>query len=136
MTTRGVGERLEHEVVVGRAQLDRAAQPRLQLGIGFVFRKPPRAGFGDVVKMTVFLVGVPDFRSPDTFGYLRRDMGVALRTGSPGEPRAALARFLDRLIADEDLVALVTPENLSRPTPCTGWDLRLTRELARVRVRP
>ena len=36
---------------------------------------------------------MPEFRSPDTFGYLPRDKVVALLTGSQGEPRAALARI-------------------------------------------
>ena len=39
-------------------------------------------------------------------------------------PRAALARFLDRLIADEDLVALVTPETVgSAITPGSKADV-------------
>ncbi|HEY8381669.1 MAG TPA: ribonuclease J [Microvirga sp.] len=40
-----------------------------------------------------FLDDVPEFRAPDTFGYLPRDKVVALLTGSQGEPRAALARI-------------------------------------------
>ena len=47
----------------------------------------------DVARECGFLDGVPDFRSPDTFGYLPRDKVVALLTGSQGEPRAALARI-------------------------------------------
>ncbi len=40
-----------------------------------------------------YLEGIPEFRTPDTFGYLPRDKVVALLTGSQGEPRAALARI-------------------------------------------
>jgi ribonuclease J len=47
----------------------------------------------DVARECGFLDGVPDFRSPDMFGYLPRDKVVALLTGSQGEPRAALARI-------------------------------------------
>jgi ribonuclease J len=47
----------------------------------------------DVAKDCGFLDGLPDFRTPDTFGYLPRDKVVALLTGSQGEPRAALARI-------------------------------------------
>jgi ribonuclease J len=39
-----------------------------------------------------YLDGLPEFRTPDTYGYLPRDKVVALLTGSQGEPRAALAR--------------------------------------------
>ena len=40
-----------------------------------------------------YLEGLPEFRSPDNFGYLPRDKVVAILTGSQGEPRAALARI-------------------------------------------
>ncbi len=46
----------------------------------------------DVARETGYLEGVPEFRTPDTYGYLPRDRVVALLTGSQGEPRAALAR--------------------------------------------
>jgi ribonuclease J len=49
----------------------------------------------DVARETGYLDGVPEFRSPDTYGYLPRDKVVALLTGSQGEPRAALARVAD-----------------------------------------
>jgi ribonuclease J len=47
----------------------------------------------DVATECGFLEGLPEFRSPDTFGYLPRDKVVAVLTGSQGEPRAALARI-------------------------------------------
>ena len=47
----------------------------------------------DVARECGYLDGLPDFRPPDTFGYLPRDKVVALLTGSQGEPRAALARI-------------------------------------------
>jgi ribonuclease J len=47
----------------------------------------------DVANECGFLEGLPEFRSPDTFGYLPRDKVVAVLTGSQGEPRAALARI-------------------------------------------
>jgi len=47
----------------------------------------------DVAKECGFLDDLPEFRTPDTFGYLPRDKVVALLTGSQGEPRAALARI-------------------------------------------
>jgi ribonuclease J len=47
----------------------------------------------EVAKECGFLEGVPEFRPPETFGYLPRDKVVALLTGSQGEPRAALARI-------------------------------------------
>jgi ribonuclease J len=47
----------------------------------------------DVATECGFLDGLPEFRSPDTFGYLPRDKVVAVLTGSQGEPRAALARI-------------------------------------------
>ncbi|MBZ6074975.1 ribonuclease J [Microvirga puerhi] len=47
----------------------------------------------DVATECGFLEGLPEFRSPDAFGYLPRDKVVALLTGSQGEPRAALARI-------------------------------------------
>ena len=40
-----------------------------------------------------YLDDIPEFRTPDTYGYLPRDKVVALLTGSQGEPRAALARI-------------------------------------------
>jgi ribonuclease J len=46
----------------------------------------------DVAGECGYLEGLPEFRSPDTFGYLPRDKVVAILTGSQGEPRAALAR--------------------------------------------
>src|SRR5215208_4878805 len=48
----------------------------------------------EVARECGFLEGVPEFRTPDTFGYLPRDKVVALLTGSQGEPRAALARIV------------------------------------------
>lgn len=47
----------------------------------------------DVAADCGYLEGIPEFRTPDTFGYLPRDKVVALLTGSQGEPRAALARI-------------------------------------------
>ncbi|QFU16400.1 ribonuclease J [Microvirga thermotolerans] len=47
----------------------------------------------DVATECGYLDGLPEFRKPDTFGYLPRDKVVALLTGSQGEPRAALARI-------------------------------------------
>jgi ribonuclease J len=47
----------------------------------------------DVARECGYLDGIPDFRTPETFGYLPRDKVVALLTGSQGEPRAALARI-------------------------------------------
>jgi ribonuclease J len=47
----------------------------------------------DVAKECGYLDDVPEFRTPDTFGYLPRDKVVAILTGSQGEPRAALARI-------------------------------------------
>lgn len=47
----------------------------------------------DVAKECGFLDGLPEFRTPDTFGYLPRDKVVAILTGSQGEPRAAMARI-------------------------------------------
>ncbi|HEX2724530.1 MAG TPA: ribonuclease J [Beijerinckiaceae bacterium] len=46
----------------------------------------------DVAQECGYLDGLPEFRGPDTYGYLPRDKVVALLTGSQGEPRAALAR--------------------------------------------
>ncbi len=42
---------------------------------------------------TGWLDGVPEFRSPDVFGYLPPDKALLLLTGSQGEQRAALARI-------------------------------------------
>jgi ribonuclease J len=39
------------------------------------------------------LDGIPDFLSPENYGFLPRDKVVAVLTGSQGEPRAALARI-------------------------------------------
>jgi ribonuclease J len=47
----------------------------------------------DVARECGYLDDLPDFRPPDTFGYLPRNKVVALLTGSQGEPRAALARI-------------------------------------------
>jgi ribonuclease J len=47
----------------------------------------------DVASECGYLDGLPEFRPPDTFGYLPRDKVVAILTGSQGEPRAALARI-------------------------------------------
>ncbi|MBM6595783.1 ribonuclease J [Microvirga pudoricolor] len=47
----------------------------------------------DVAKECGYLEGLPEFRTPETFGYLPRDKVVAVLTGSQGEPRAALARI-------------------------------------------
>jgi len=49
----------------------------------------------DVARECGYLDGLPDFRTPETYGYLPRDKVVALLTGSQGEPRAALARITD-----------------------------------------
>jgi ribonuclease J len=49
----------------------------------------------DVAGECGYLEGLPEFRTPDTYGYLPRDKVVALLTGSQGEPRAALARVAD-----------------------------------------
>jgi ribonuclease J len=46
----------------------------------------------DVARELGYLDGVPEFRSPEMYGYLARDRVVALMTGSQGEPRAALSR--------------------------------------------
>ncbi|HMO29295.1 ribonuclease J [Enterovirga sp.] len=58
-------------VVVGRA-MDRVAGVAAEIG---------------------YLPGLPEFKSPQAYGYLARDKVVALLTGSQGEPRAALARI-------------------------------------------
>ncbi|MGO4705460.1 ribonuclease J [Microvirga sp. 2MCAF38] len=47
----------------------------------------------DVARECGFLEGLPDFRTPDNYGYLPRDKVVAILTGSQGEPRAAMARI-------------------------------------------
>lgn len=60
-------------VVVGRA-MDRVIQVARECG---------------------YLDGLPEFRSPEAYGYLPRDKVVALLTGSQGEPRAALARIAE-----------------------------------------
>ncbi|MGN8114064.1 ribonuclease J [Labrys sp. 22185] len=39
------------------------------------------------------LDGIPDFLSPESYGFLPREKVVAVLTGSQGEPRAALARI-------------------------------------------
>jgi len=49
----------------------------------------------EVARECGYLDGVPEFRGPDTYGYLPRDKVVALLTGSQGEPRAALARVAE-----------------------------------------
>jgi ribonuclease J len=49
----------------------------------------------DVAREQGMLDGLPDFRSPQTFGYLPRERVVALLTGSQGEPRAAMARIAE-----------------------------------------
>ncbi|WP_112664107.1 ribonuclease J [Microvirga flavescens] len=47
----------------------------------------------DVARECGFLDGIPDFRTPENYGYLPRDKVVAILTGSQGEPRAAMARI-------------------------------------------
>ncbi|WP_201834076.1 ribonuclease J [Microvirga zambiensis] len=47
----------------------------------------------EVAKECGYLDDLPEFRSPENFGYLPRDKVVAILTGSQGEPRAALARI-------------------------------------------
>lgn len=47
----------------------------------------------DVATECGYLDGLPEFRKPETFGYLPRDKVVAVLTGSQGEARAALARI-------------------------------------------
>jgi ribonuclease J len=47
----------------------------------------------DVAKECGYLDGLPEFRTPEVFGYMPRDKVVAILTGSQGEPRAALARI-------------------------------------------
>lgn len=49
----------------------------------------------DVARECGYLDGLPEFRGPDTYGYLPRDKVVALLTGSQGEARAALARVAE-----------------------------------------
>jgi ribonuclease J len=49
----------------------------------------------DVARECGYLDDVPEFRTPETYGYLPRDKVVALLTGSQGEPRAALARVVE-----------------------------------------
>ncbi len=49
----------------------------------------------DVAKDCGLLEGLPEFRSPDTYGYLPRERVVCLLTGSQGEPRAAMARIAE-----------------------------------------
>jgi ribonuclease J len=49
----------------------------------------------DVARECGYLDGAPEFRTPETYGYLPRDKVVALLTGSQGEPRAALARVAE-----------------------------------------
>lgn len=49
----------------------------------------------DVASECGYLDGLPEFRPPETYGYLPRDKVVALLTGSQGEPRAALARVAE-----------------------------------------
>lgn len=49
----------------------------------------------DVASECGYLDGLPEFRRPETYGYLPRDKVVALLTGSQGEPRAALARVAE-----------------------------------------
>lgn len=49
----------------------------------------------EVARELGYLEGVPEFLSPDAYGYLPRDKVVALMTGSQGEPRAALARVAE-----------------------------------------
>lgn len=46
----------------------------------------------DVAGECGYLDELPEFRTPQTYGYLPRDKIVALLTGSQGEPRAAMAR--------------------------------------------
>jgi len=46
----------------------------------------------DVAGECGYLEDLPEFRTPQTYGYLPRDKIVALLTGSQGEPRAAMAR--------------------------------------------
>jgi ribonuclease J len=48
-----------------------------------------------VARETGYLVGVQDFRSVESYGYLPPDKVLALCTGSQGEPRAALARIAE-----------------------------------------
>jgi ribonuclease J len=48
-----------------------------------------------VAKECGYLDGLPDFRSPESYGYIPRDKVVLLLTGSQGEPRAALARIAE-----------------------------------------
>jgi ribonuclease J len=47
----------------------------------------------DVARECGMLDNLPDFRSPQAYGYLPREKVVALLTGSQGEPRAAMARI-------------------------------------------
>jgi ribonuclease J len=70
-------------VVVGRA-MDRVIQVASECG---------------------YLDDLPEFRRPETYGYLPRNKVVALLTGSQGEPRAALAR----IAADEHPEIALSP---------------------------
>jgi ribonuclease J len=47
----------------------------------------------DVARECGMLDNLPEFRSAQTYGHLRREKVVALLTGSQGEPRAALSRI-------------------------------------------
>src|SRR5947207_6247727 len=46
-----------------------------------------------VARETGYLDGIQEFRSVDVYGHLPPDKGLALCTGSQGEPRAALSRI-------------------------------------------
>lgn len=46
-----------------------------------------------VARETGWLDSIPEFRSPEVYGYLPPDKVVLMLTGSQGEPRAALARI-------------------------------------------
>ena len=95
------------EMIEARRTASRSRPSRRTWRASAPWRTPPACGrevvvvgramdrVVEVARECGYLDGVPEFRRPETYGYLPRDKVVALLTGSQGEPRAALARIAE-----------------------------------------